>query len=80
MAGKLRPFPLRRGVGGSAVQVVNPQYDYVPPHLIDLFVTEYHIEERTDDGTPTYSWSELIPLCPGVNTPKIICRATSALQ
>lgn len=73
MAGKLRPFPLRRGVGGSAVQVVNPQYDYVPPHLIDLFVTDngchtpsyiyrllqeyYHREDYDLPGVPAHGFA-----------------------
>ena len=69
------PFNVRSNYGGAAISVDNKTlilaaHHPVPanPNNIDLFVTEYHIEERTDDGTPTYSWSELIPLCPGVNT------------
>lgn len=33
-------LPLQGEKGGGSVQVINPQTDYVPPDLIDLFVTD----------------------------------------
>lgn len=69
------PFNVRSNYGGAAISVDNKllilaAHNPVPsnPNNIDLFTTEYHIEERDDEGVPVYTWSELVPLDKAINS------------
>ena len=71
------PFNLNSNYGGATISVDNKTMILaanrpVPsnPANIDLFVTEYHVEDRELDGTPVYTWSHLAPLEGDVNSPQ----------
>ena len=69
------PFNEGSNYGGSTISVNNKlmviaAHNPTPknPANIDLFSTEYHVEDRDFDGKPWYAWSNLEPLNPHVNS------------
>ena len=69
------PFNLGTNYGGSSISVDNKLMILaanrpVPsnPANVDLFSTEYHLDYRNLDGSPSYTWSPLTPLEGSVNS------------
>ena len=71
-----KPFNVGTNCGGASISTDNKLMVLaadrpVPgnPDNVDLFMTEYHVDHRGEDGVPLYTWSPLVPLDGTINTP-----------
>lgn len=70
-----KPFNAGTNCGGASISTDNKLMVLaadrpVPgnPDNVDLFMTEYHVDHRDEDGIPMYTWSPLVPLDGTINT------------
>ena len=70
-----KPFNVGTNCGGASISTDNKLMVLaadrpVPgnPDNVDLFMTEYHVDNRDEDGIPVYTWSPLVPLDGTINT------------
>ena len=70
-----KPFNVGTNCGGASISTDNKLMVLaadrpVPgnPDNVDLFMTEYHVDHRDEDGVPLYTWSPLVPLDGTINT------------
>ena len=49
-------IPFEESLVSTSVNVINPQYDYIPPELVDLFVTNFSVVSSLQSGShqPSY--------------------------
>ena len=71
-----KPFNAGTNCGGASISTDNKLMVLAAdrpvagnPDNVDLFMTEYHVDHRDEDGIPMYTWSPLVPLDGTINTP-----------